>query len=75
MKVVAFNYSKLKGKLAQESIKQKDLAKYVGISENIVSKKLNEGLPFKAMQIIRICKFAKIPIDELSEYFFNVEFD
>lgn len=66
-----FDYSKLRGKLAEMSMSQKELAERIGISEGQLSGKLSGKFVFKQSEISRICKTLSLPNDDIGDYFFT----
>lgn len=70
-----FNYSKLRGRLAEKGFSQKDLAEAISLSETSLSEKLTNGSGFKAVHIINACEFLDIPSEEVGLYFFTPMFD
>lgn len=69
---VVFDYSKLKGLMAEKGITQKALAVGINSSENSISKKFN-GAPFSSSDIAKICNFLDIPSTQIGLYFFTVK--
>lgn len=68
-----FDYSKLRGKMAERSITQEQLADKIGINKCTLSVKLNGRYAFANDEILAICKVLDIPTDEISKYFFCTE--
>ena len=66
-----FDYSKLKGRMAEAGVNQKALSEAVGVSENTISDKLQHGNGFKPDHVLKICKKLNISIGEIGLYFFN----
>ena len=67
---VVFDYSKLRGLMAEKGVTQKALANGIDSSENSISKKLN-GAPFSSSDIAKICNFLGIPNTQIGLYFFT----
>ncbi len=72
---MVFDYSKLRGRIVEKGVLQKDLADELDISENTLSVKLKNGLSFASEQIFIICRFLEIPLEEAEPYFFTIKFD
>lgn len=64
------NTNKLKGRLRENGMSQKDLANLMGLSVNTMNSKLNGKREFKVSEIDRICNILEIQDKEL--YFFMV---
>lgn len=67
---MAFDYSKLRGRLVEKGIRQYDLAKYLGISEASLSRKMQNWSPFTQVEIGMICKHLSITDAEIGAFFF-----
>ena len=70
---MAFNYSKLRGKIVECYGSQTAFANAFGISENTMSLKLNNKTRFTSDDIIKIADMLKIEQAEVGEYFFTQE--
>ena len=68
---VVFDYSKLRGLMAEKGVTQKALANGINRSETSVSKKFN-GEPFSASDIAKICQMLDISNTQIGAYFFTV---
>lgn len=64
-----FDYSKLKGLMAEKGISQKKLAKAVGISSVSLNQKLNGITYFDAEDIVKIADY--LEIEDYDCYFFT----
>lgn len=67
---MAFNYSKLLGKIRECGFTQKQIAERIGINSGTLSAKLNNKATFTATEVNDICKMLNIPNDEMWAYFF-----
>ncbi len=65
-----FDYSKLRGRMAECGITQAQLAEKIGINKCTLSVKINGQYAFGNDEIIAICKVLDIPHVEISKYFF-----
>ena len=65
------DYSKLKGRIAQKGLNQKDLASLIGVSEGQFSKKMSGEYVFKQSEILKICNILDIAASQIGEYFFS----
>ncbi|MBY0756546.1 DUF739 family protein [Clostridium sardiniense] len=68
---MAFNYSKLKGKIIEKFGTQNCFAKCLGVSERTLSLKLNSRRFFSQREIIKISELLDIDSDEIQLYFFE----
>lgn len=67
---MAFNYSKLRGKIRECGLTQEKLAKSVGIHKGTLSAKLNGQYDFTANEMLSIGAALNIPANEIGNYFF-----
>ncbi len=70
---MAFDFSKLKGKITEKYGSQQNFAKEYGISENSLSLKLTNKMRFTSDDIIKISDMLEIPKEEVGVYFFTVK--
>lgn len=70
---MAFDFSKLKGKITEKYGSQQNFAKEYGISENSLSLKLTNKMRFPSDDIIKISDMLEIPKEEVGVYFFTVK--
>ena len=68
---MAFNYSKLLGRIVEKYGTQSSFAKALSISEHSLSLKLNNKRDFKQREIIAACQLLEIATDEIDAYFFT----
>ena len=65
-----FNFQKLKGRMVEKNKNQQKLAEKIGISKVSLNHKLNNKVPFKQEDIVKISNELEIPMNEIVEYFF-----
>lgn len=70
---MAFDYSKLSGKIKEKFGTQAEFAKAMGLSERSISLKLNGRVFFKQPEIAKACELLKIEESDVPEYFFKKE--
>ena len=68
-----FNYSKLRGKIREMGITQKQIAEKIGTGESTISAKLNNKCYFYQPEIAKICDILNIAYEEVGLYFFTPE--
>ena len=66
-----WDYSRLKGRMAELGFRQEDMGKMIGLSKTTISLKLNNKAEFKQGEINMICDLLKIPCAEINSYFFS----
>ena len=66
-----FDYSKLRGRIVEKYGTQSEFAKAFGISNNSMSRKLNNKNSFSVDDIIRITQMLDIQSKDVSSYFFT----
>jgi hypothetical protein len=71
MKKIVYNYSKLKGLMAEKEITQKDIADALHKNECTLTGKFNNSTDFKASEISEICVLLEIPAEQIPLYFFS----
>lgn len=67
---MAYDYSKLNGKIKEVFGKCAAFAVAMGLSERSLSLKLNNKVGWKQQEIDRACELLKIQPDEVWEHFF-----
>lgn len=65
------DYSKLKGRISEKGLNQKELALKIGISEGQFCKKLSGEYAFKQSEIVKICDVLNIENSLIGDYFFT----
>jgi len=66
-----FDYSKLRGRIVEKYGTQCEFAKAFGISNNSMSRKLNNKNSFSVDDIIKITQMLDIQPKDVSSYFFT----
>lgn len=56
-------YPKFKGFIAENNVKQKEVADLIGVTESTISKKINGNADFDMREVRIICKHYKINAD------------
>lgn len=69
---MAYNYSKLSGRITEKCGSQSEFAKRMQLSERSVSMKLNNKRYWKQNEISKSCIVLEIPESSIPEYFFAV---
>lgn len=64
------NVSKIKGRLAELNLTQKDVAKALGIAPPTASQKINRVRPMDLDEAEKLADLLKIKDDEFRDYFF-----
>ena len=67
---MAYNYSKLLGRIVEKYGTQAKFADAMGLSERSLSLKLNCKVPFKQPEISKACGLLEIGEEEIFPYFF-----
>ena len=70
---MAFNYSKLRGKVKEIFNTQEDFSKALGIGTVSLSQKLNNKSEWSQQEINKAVELLKIEDSEISVYFFTEE--
>lgn len=70
---MAFDYSKLLGRIKERGYTQETLAKHIGIAESSMCLKLNNKANFRHSEIFLICEALRIDIRDIGVYFFTVK--
>lgn len=70
---MAFNYSKLRGRIIEKYGSQSEFAKALGISQQQLSLKLVNKTRFTQNDIVEITNLLEIEPDEVGVYFFTLE--
>ena len=68
---MAFDYSKLRGKIIEKYGSQSAFVRVFGTSENTFSLKMNNKVSFTSDDIVKISKMLDIPEGKIGLYFFN----
>lgn len=70
---MAFNYSKLKGRIIEVFGSQSEFAKAMDWSERTLSLKLSGKVPWKQPDILKAISLLNLSELDIQEYFFTVE--
>lgn len=70
---MAFNYSKLEGRIREVCKTNRAFAEQIGLSEHSVSYKLSGKSPWKHTEIYKACEVLGISDGDIPLYFFVVE--
>lgn len=65
------SYPKLRGRMVEHGISQRQLAERLGISVQALSRKITGKGKFSQKDIVKICKVLDIAIEEIGAYFFT----
>lgn len=68
---MAFDYSKLRGKIKEIYNTQDNFSKKLGIGRVSLSQRLNNILEFSQDEIYRTCELLELRKEEIPEYFFK----
>lgn len=68
---MAFDFSKLSGRIVAQYGTQYEFAKAMGISEHTLSMKLNNKVSWKATEIAKAVSLLKLDYSAIPEYFFT----
>jgi len=68
---MAFDYSKLRGKIREAFGTQENFANAVGLSMTSISAKLNNKVEWSQREINKASEILKIPDNEVFAYFFT----
>jgi DNA-binding XRE family transcriptional regulator len=67
---MAFDYSKLRGKIREVFNTQDEFAKAIGLSNTSISAKLNNKVEWSQQEINKAAEVLRIPDNEIYVYFF-----
>jgi transcriptional regulator with XRE-family HTH domain len=70
---MAFDYSKLKGRIVEKYGNQCEFAKALGCSERTLSLKMNGKVPWKQPEIISAMRLLELENENIQEYFFTLK--
>ena len=70
---LAFDYSKLRGRIVERFGIQSAFAAALGMSEGTLSGRLTNKSFFTAEEIVTACKLLDIRLEEVNEYFFTLK--
>lgn len=66
-----FDYSKLIGKIKEQFNNREEFCKLIPLSNNSLSKKLNNKVPFTSPEIYRIMEILNIEVSDIHIYFYT----
>ena len=69
---MAYDYSKLLGRIVEKYGTQSNFADAMGLSERSISLKLNGKVGWKQHEIVKACEILDISADDLCKYFFTL---
>ena len=70
---MAYDFSKLVGKITEVFSTQAKFADAMGLSERTVSLKLNGKVEWKQSEIFKTCELLGVPLSQIPAYFFSAE--
>lgn len=68
-----YNYSKLKGLIRERNLTQEDVASAISLNKSTFNQKLKGKSEFRQSEILAICNFLEISLENISTYFFAIE--
>jgi hypothetical protein len=70
---VAYDYSKLLGRIIEKYGSQANFSGAMGLSERSLSLKLNSKVGFKQDEIVKACSLLGLTAIDIPEYFFTLK--
>lgn len=70
---MAYDYSKLNGRIIEKCGTKTKFAEMMGLSKRTISLKLNNKIYFKQPEIQKALKILDLTIDEIQVYFFTLK--
>lgn len=70
---MAYDYSKLSGRIVEKCGTQAIFAKKMNLSERTISLKLNNKLPWKQPEMQQAATVLEFPESDMKEYFFTIK--
>ena len=70
---MAFNYSKLRGRIVEKFGSQYDFANALGCSERTLSLKMNGKRPWKQNEILTAINLLGLSEEDIQDYFFTLK--
>ena len=64
------NTRKIKGRMAEMGLSQRDVAEAIGVAQSTLNQKINKIRPMDLEEAEKICEKLKIPFSKFDEYFF-----
>lgn len=68
---MAYDYSKLRGKIREVFGTQEEFARAMGMSPVTLSKRLNNQVDWSREEMDRACELLGVPLEEVPLYFFT----
>ncbi len=66
------NYNKLRARMVECSLCQKEIAEFIGVSESHFCQKMAGKYAFKQSEIRKICEILHIETGQIGDYFFSL---
>lgn len=66
-----FDYSKLKGRIVEKCDTQNNFSIKLGMSPQVLNKRLQNEVQFNSSEILRIAEILEIPKEDITDYFFT----
>lgn len=70
---MAYDYSKLNGRIVEKCGTQAEFAKKMNLSERTISLKLNNRIPWKQPEMQKAATILDFPESDLQDYFFTLK--
>lgn len=70
---MAFDYSKLRGRIVEKFGSQSDFAKVFGCSERTLSLKMNGKISWKQSEMLKVMSLLGLSGEDIQDYFFTLE--
>jgi len=67
---MAFDYSKLKGRIVEKYGSRTEFAKAMNVSEQTISRKINGKIPWKQPEICKAIEVLGLEESDIQDYFF-----
>ena len=67
---MAYNFSKLTGRIIEKCGTRRAFAKEMGFSERTLCLKLNGKISWRQDEMVKACAILEIPLNEIADYFF-----
>lgn len=72
---MAFDFSKLRGRIKEQFGSEKAFAEAMGMAHGSLSARLNGKIHFNSDEIAKACQLLNIPDEEIGTYFFTIKFE
>lgn len=70
---MAFDYSKLRGRIVEKYGSQSDFSKAIGCSERTLSLKMNGKISWKQSEMLKVLSLLGLSEEDIHDYFFTLE--